>query len=194
MHRQRRTSSAIAAIVVLIFCCSVICDAQSGVTRKGKLVIANFSSSPDIPGLDRPPCKSPPLCNAEIQNLKQALRASSLSQIAILITSVNGDTELTALALEIRSNNKVVFATQPVGAVVKATDSAKANNGYLFVLDGNGIQAGGKFFVEGNTIGFTAKASGKGEVNYSFVNADSAKARVGSKPGAQPTNIQKKPQ
>jgi hypothetical protein len=90
---------------------------------------------------------------------------------------VSGDIELGAFALEIRSDNKVVFTTEPINEVLKASGTAKPAK-YLFLLDGDAIEAGSKFFVAENTIGLTAKVIGKGEANvtFSFVNAESARA------------------
>jgi hypothetical protein len=179
MCRPKRISSATAVIVALMFALSALCHAQGGPVRKGKLVLTDLPSS-DIPVLDRPPCKSPPLCNAQITDLANSLKIKTLSEIGIMVNPVDGDLDLGGFALEIHSNRKLVFATQPVNGMLKATGTGTPNNpGYLFMLDRNAIQAGSKFFVPGNTIGFTAKTSGKGDgsVTYKLVKAGGSKGR-----------------
>jgi hypothetical protein len=180
MYRQERISSLIAAIVIGVVSSSALSHADWLPPGNGRLVLSDLSLSSKTPGLDRPPCKAPPLCLMLIADLKASMKIGSPSQIGLFITPVDGDIELGALSLQIFSHGKLVFETEPVSEVLKVTNKAKAADaGYLFVLDAKASEAGNKFFVPENTIGFTAKTGGKdkAKATFSLVNIVDAKPR-----------------
>ena len=148
-------------------------------------MLTNLEFSSDIPSLDRPPCKAPPLCYALLGDATRALKLTGPSQLGILITPGNADIDLLGLTFEIYSHGKLVFATQPVSETLKASDKTKAKSagaGYLFVLDRDAIEVASRFFLPANTISFSAKSWGKDKANVTLrlVNIEGARARAGS--------------